>query len=181
MPSPNRAKGSPVRRPSSFVRDLGVTVVVFLALVGAVASWLWIRDAVEERVDRVATAVSEVATSPTAGATPASGSQTTEAATSASTPAPSTSAAPTPAAPSRWVPVVEVFAPGTERDVAEQRAMAVTALGFPVTAMNSDEVDGIDAGSWVLVGIDRDSLDDALAFCEGRALLRTCQANTLAD
>ncbi len=45
MPSPDRANGSPVRRPSSFVRDLGVTVVVFLALVGAVARWLWIRVA----------------------------------------------------------------------------------------------------------------------------------------
>ncbi len=167
---------APVRR-SSFVRDLGVTVVVFVALVGAVAGWLWIRDAIDERGDRVATAAGVADATPTPTSEPSDLSEP-------ATPTP-TQAAPSPSSPlvppPRWVPVVEVFAPGTQRAVAEQRAMAVTALGFPATAMALDQVDGIDAGTWVLAGTERDSLDEALASCEGRALLRTCQANTLTD
>lgn len=191
MSSPHRADAPPLlpgRRPS-FVRDLGVTVVAFVALVGAVAGWLWIRDAANERGDRVAVAVDVASATPTAPAAPASTrTPPSSTDTGASTPSESDATAEpsglgelsTRPAP-RWVPVVEVLEPGTDQATAELRAMAVTALGFPATAMTSDQVDGIDVGTWVLVGSERATLDEALASCEARTLLATCQANTLAD
>lgn len=85
-------------------------------------------------------------------------------------------------APAPWYPVVEVLdGESTDRAAAEERALAVTALGYPVTAVASEQVDGLEPGDWVLVGEPRGSLDDAVTSCEGLSLLPTCAANRLVD
>lgn len=64
------------------------------------------------------------------------------------------------ASPASWYPVVEVLdGESTDRAAAAARAQAVTALGYPATALASDDVDGLEPGDWVLVGEPRDSLD----------------------
>lgn len=164
------------RQSSSFLRDLVVTVVLFVALVGGAAAWLWIRDAVDGRGDAVAsgqpTSAPTDAPAVTTSPTPSGDQDLLPPATVTATPSERVS---------RWVPVVEVLDPGTSPVTARDRAMVVTALGFPVVALPSDRVDGFDGDGWVLVGTERATLDEAIASCTDRALLATCQAHTLAD
>lgn len=182
----------PSRGKRPFLQDILVTFVVFAAGVGLLGSGLWIRDAVADGDSNFILMASsppvaaEAAASAEDGATSEVETDGPPAASSSATSgsdAPGATTSAEPGAPSplvdegAWIPVVEQLDSGASLDEAEQRAAAVTSLGYPAVPMLARDLDGFDRDGYLLVGIPRDTLEDALATCEGRQLLQTCRAH----
>lgn len=83
------------------------------------------------------------------------------------------SASPSAATTTAWVAVVEVLEEA-DRAEAEDRALAVTAMGFPVSVVRAEDLPTLGRAGWALVGPVRDSLAEVLASGEDRTLLPAC-------